>query len=292
MADYNFVQNPPEAYVCQICSMVLWEPHVTECCGQHYCKACLENWFVKNGGRTCPHCRAVNFNHMLYKPFQRKIGELEIYCTHRPSGCQVIMPLSDLKKHLDGNCQYVVLPCPNSCGISVSRMNLITHLHNQCQFRLAPCAYCKIAVPFAQHVAHAISCNQRPVHCIRNCGVINLRYCDLQGHEDVCPNVPLRCQFYEAGCNNDILRKNYDNHMATNTVAHLSMVYSSSEAKFNFLKTECDELRQENETLIQENEQLKTEVERVREDFESFKRNQEQRHPFRSFTRSHNNNYW
>ena len=281
MEDYNFVQDLPDAYLCQVCLKVLQEPHVTECCGQHYCKACLENWFSQNRGRkTCPQCRATNFNHMIYKPLQRQINELEVYCTNRSNGCQATMQLSNLDNHLN-ICQYCILACPNNCGTSVMRKDLDAHLNNWCQLRRVGCSYCELPVRVIQYWDHTRSCHQRPVQCPRQCGASTLRYCDLPSHEDCCPNMPVPCEFYEAGCKQELLRKDYADHMVANTTNHLATIYSSLKAKCDYLKTNCDNLKancdklqQENEALKQENRQLQSQTTRLKTDFETFKRSQ------------------
>ena len=38
---YNFDKSPPEDYFCVICAMLLSEPHLTDCRGQHFR---LEQW--------------------------------------------------------------------------------------------------------------------------------------------------------------------------------------------------------------------------------------------------------
>ena len=45
--DYNFVDDLPEEYTCQVCMKLLKEPQITDCCGQHFCRACLDRWFKK-----------------------------------------------------------------------------------------------------------------------------------------------------------------------------------------------------------------------------------------------------
>ena len=40
--DYEFTDVIPEDCLCIICMDVLQEPQLTDCCGQHFCKACLE----------------------------------------------------------------------------------------------------------------------------------------------------------------------------------------------------------------------------------------------------------
>ena len=85
--DYDFVDPIPDDYLCGICMDVLQEPQATECCGQHYCRECLEKSFrrrkdrrVNNATATkqCPHCRTDNFNHIKYLPLERKIKDLKV----------------------------------------------------------------------------------------------------------------------------------------------------------------------------------------------------------------------
>ena len=48
MADYlnqyewEFVDPPPKLTICPVCSEVLKKPMLTECCGSHFCKACIQ----------------------------------------------------------------------------------------------------------------------------------------------------------------------------------------------------------------------------------------------------------
>ncbi len=41
----NFVDSLPEKYNCGTCKS---QPHVTECCGQHFCKDCLKKSASQN----------------------------------------------------------------------------------------------------------------------------------------------------------------------------------------------------------------------------------------------------
>ena len=140
---YSFVSEPPEEYVCQVCTNVLQEPHLTECCGQHFCKGCLESWFKKSlGERVCPHCREVDFVHIVSKPLQRKINELKVFCSNHDKGCKVTLKLEELKSHLSlsnaSGCGYVSIACPNECDMSVFRGEMDLHL-KKCMKRTEVC---------------------------------------------------------------------------------------------------------------------------------------------------------
>ncbi len=42
-----FVKELADKYKCSICTNLLDTPVLTECCGQHFCKTCLEKWITK-----------------------------------------------------------------------------------------------------------------------------------------------------------------------------------------------------------------------------------------------------
>ena len=41
--DYSLVDTPPDELVCKICHHPSREPHLSVCCGQTFCKMCLED---------------------------------------------------------------------------------------------------------------------------------------------------------------------------------------------------------------------------------------------------------
>ncbi len=115
--DHEFVGEVPEQFICNICTKVLRDPHLTGCCGQHYCESCLTHWFKKHKAKTCPHCRENNLAHLQNKALKRQVNQLKVYCTLRKGGCEWEGELSDLQTHLDSDkgCGYVELECPNKC---------------------------------------------------------------------------------------------------------------------------------------------------------------------------------
>ena len=146
--DYDFVDTIPEEYRCSICKDVLQEPHATECCGQHFCKDCLEKSLQRQKGTIgrrattqCPHCRADNFNHIKYLPLERKIKDLKVYCPNRYKGCVDRVRLGDIENH-EQKCDYATLSCPNSCGEQLLRKELQLHLDEVCKRRKVRCQYC------------------------------------------------------------------------------------------------------------------------------------------------------
>ena len=125
-----------------ICTKVLNEPHVTDCCGQHFCQACLEQWFKKQAKKICPHCRSETFSHISYIPFKRKINTLEVYCPNQKGGCKVVMKFGELNSHTKGECGYAKVICTQECGKSLLRKDLMQHCNNECSKRKIKCKYC------------------------------------------------------------------------------------------------------------------------------------------------------
>ena len=239
----KFVAPLSPDHTCQICMKVLRGPQATECCGQHYCKSCLETWFVQSQqGNICPHCRQVNFRYILYKPLQRKIDELMVYCPNhgKGQGCPNTMKLKDLVSHMSttnpSGCDYITIMCLNKCGSTYYRKNEANHLNNKCSKRKVACQYCNIEVTYDSLHNHHSLCDNYPLSCPRKCQEKSFRRAELKKHEDECPNMPVKCPFYEAGCEYKLTRKDLKSHVENNVVAHTTK-------SMTFFKNEIDELK-------------------------------------------------
>ena len=267
MAEYSFVSELPQKYVCQVCMTVLQEPHLTECCGQHFCKGCLESWFKRKGRKSCPHCRKVNFAHIVSKPLQRKINELKVFCSNRDKGCKAILNLEELKSHLlvsnDFGCDYVSIPCSNECGQLAFRGEMDSH-QKKCTKRLEVCTHCKDLMTHDSLDDHYLICEEIVIFCHRKCGQ-KLRRCNLKVHEDTCPYVPVKCPFYDAGCKENLTRKELTDHVANNSNSHLMKVMAS----YSMLKADHDSLQATVKTVKKEfadfKSQAAVEVTRMKE---------------------------
>ena len=120
MAEYKFVKELPDDFQCVICAKVLNEPHLTDCCGQHFCQACLEQWFKKQEKKICPHCCSENFTHMRYLPLKRKIDDLDVYCPNQEEGCKMITKFGKLSSHKN-ECSFARVICTQGCGKLIIR---------------------------------------------------------------------------------------------------------------------------------------------------------------------------
>ena len=197
----------PQRFLCIICTKVLRDARLTECCGHHFCDSCLTNWRRTQyyGGKTCPHCRVGNFKHMLNREKIRDINELRIRCTYHKAGCEWEGELGALKQHLqsESGCGYVVVACPNdtkkvvgyNCG-KMKRKDLKAHMHNKCYFRLYDCEHCGHRdTCIVITTRHYQTCAEYPLHCPNTCGKVDVKRKDVASHRLVCPLQNLRCSF-------------------------------------------------------------------------------------------------
>ncbi len=250
-SSYTFVEPLPDKYLCGICKSVLNEPHVTECCGQHFCKNCLEKTKSENAygsfnrrmAKTCPHCRQDNFNHIRYLPFKREIDSLKVYCPRKSRGCDIQPDYADKNTH-EETCEYVHVYCTNGCGEMLLRKDLESHTENYCDLRECTCELCgKVGeyreIESSEH--HSI-CPDVIIKCTNSCGE-QFKRKDSESHNSICPEAMVACNFAEAGCQATPKRKDLDIHMDTNMKQHLSQLMKAHGA----LKQEFKEFKEKHE---------------------------------------------
>ena len=218
--DFNFTKPVPHKFYCSICTKVLRDPHLTECCGRHFCRSCLKYWFKKEGKTTCPHCRHEKFIHILNKERKCEVDKLEIRCTKQRVGCQWAGELSSLQAHLesDKGCGYLEVQCSNKCGTKMMRKDLAAHLGWQCPLRKIKCKYCHYEDTYQTIISqHYEKCPCYPLPCPNKCGTIGIRRADMANHCSRCELEPVECPFHEAGCTVRVVRREFDVHVRKST---------------------------------------------------------------------------
>ena len=273
--DHEFVGKIPDRCNCQICTKVLRDPHLTVCCGQHFCESCLNKWFTRQHKESCPHCRAEGegFNHVINKGLRSEINQLKVKCSNRGKGCEWTGELQALKTHLESEkgCEFVVVKCPNKCHIhitapwhkvgggqgrlaytTVMRKELDRHLSYECYLRPYKCGYCgekgtyreitgKPAIGQRCYGAHYDKCPAYPLACPNECGANGIKRRDMESHRSQCPQEPVECPFTEAGCTDYTLRRHQlDNHLASNLQKHLLLMMGAyKQVKDKLMETEA-----------------------------------------------------
>ncbi len=238
----EFVDKVPEDHQCTICTSILTDPIQNECCGQLFCDGCLKEWLQKQ--KTCPHCREANFNFIKDKRTKRAIDSLKIYCPNRSKGCDKITTLGECNQHLE-KCLFVEVSCTKKCGERILRKELQDHEDNKCPNRRVQCQYCTLEGMHKKITAkrHLDKCVGFPVSCPKNCEHEKIQRKNLADHQKVCSLEPVKCPFFEAGCQEMIPRKDLAAHKASNTEHHLELVMTETVT----LKQKADKFEQEAE---------------------------------------------
>ena len=221
--DYHFVGEAVNEFMCSICHKVLREPHLTECCGKHFCSSCLEHWSRRNV--TCPQCRKHSYRHILDKNVERKVNSLHVLCIHSEDGCRWRGELRNLKEHLhlERGCGYVKVACSNKCGISERRKDVQQHMEKECPFRTYQCEHCGTRGKYKDVTTqHYAKCSKYPLRCPKGCPAV-VKRADLESHKNDCPLEIVTCPYSSyVGCNTAILRKDLDDHLTKCSKQHIS----------------------------------------------------------------------
>ena len=96
--EYLFVVQPSKDFFCPVTCGLLLQPHLTECCGNHFSQEAVAR--IQREGKSCPMCNSAPFNTMLNKQFLRQVNELRVFCHHEDRGCEWQGELSALEGHI------------------------------------------------------------------------------------------------------------------------------------------------------------------------------------------------
>lgn len=243
-ASIEYTSTPPEDLTCSICLCVFREPHLTSCCGNHFCDVCIKR--IKSNKQPCPLCKQRAFTTMLDKSICRKVNQLKVKCSNSVRGCEWTGELASLDRHLRNDCQFSLVCCDLKCGAQVLRQRLITHKSERCPMRPFSCEHCGLKRNFKTiNGVHMEVCPKLPVPCPNKCTSSNFSRDSLQIHLKGCPSAKQSCFFEFAGCKRKITRKEESQHAADNTSNHLQLVLDA----YLTLKKEVSKKEMENEQL-------------------------------------------
>ena len=144
--EYDFVQTPSEDYFCPVTYEILKDPQQTNsCCGNHISRAAAD--LLKREGKPCPMCKIAPLQTTDDLFFKRQVLALKVRCSNKALGCDWVGELGKVEQHLkagslEGECQYVVVVCPNECGeAAIERGFLQRHLHQHCPLQEVECKF-------------------------------------------------------------------------------------------------------------------------------------------------------
>ena len=238
----EFVDSAPEDFHCEICAHVAREPHLSVCCGKHYCQGCIAQ--TLRDGCPCPSCGEDPCSAVLDRNYKRKIMVLQVHCTMKQDhGCEWVGKLEDLETHLEDDCQYVNVQCPQKCGEMVLKKQLQEHKIKLCQNRKYTCMYCGLLATFSViQGKHEADCSCYPVLCPNGCSSNKMKRLDLEGHLKQCSLQPLLCDFSSVGCEGRFSRQDLEKHMELSVQSHLLLLLTSTQKELKERDKKIEEL--------------------------------------------------
>jgi len=224
--DLPFFERPSEDLTCPICLNVYQDPVLTSCCGNHFCQSCMKE--IELEERPCPLCNVEKFTTMLDKHFDRKVNELQVWCTNKEVGCTWHGTVYQLRRHLDpstGSCKFSQIPCPNFCGAYIKMSEIESH-KKICPQRPYTCKFCGYKGTYeGMRSNHWSVCMKYPVPCPNNCGQLDIPRELLSKHlEKDCSQKTVKCEFAYAGCTGHSKGVSMSQHLTDNLQEHLHLV--------------------------------------------------------------------
>ena len=249
--DANFVLPLSEEQTCPICQLALREPQLTDC-GHHYCEVCLRP-LLGSKGLTCPICRTQLSGSKIYpnNALKRQILSLDIYCDQHEKGCEWKGELRDQETH-KMKCQYVEVLCPNGCKETILLIDVREH-EEVCPRRIVSCCCCNLKMEYREFDTHLTQCEKYVVPCPYNCGceIMREKLDQHLGQQGSCPNVPVECEFKDAGCQFKANRIATEEHVSTGVVSHLGLVMSQlKEVKCQLKEVQVQLTREANQRML------------------------------------------
>ncbi len=263
-----FVSSVPEELKCGLCMKVAREPSLTSCCGEHFCKLCIEQAIQDK--KPCPSCGEAEFSVLgTDKRDHKKILALEVRCAMKDRGCDWTDTLEQLDAHLNvnsDNCQYIDVKCPNKCEQPVQKRHLPTHLAKQCTKRDFFCQYCNFKATYEVVCNdHWPQCPFYPIPCPNGCEIMALERGDLDAHLMLCCLEEVECEFSPSGCKVKLVREEMERHLADNLQRHVLMMNKAGqekerkieqlEARLEEKDRQVQELREEKDIQVRELEE-------------------------------------
>ena len=226
--DFDFVDPPPNEFICSACNSVLKKPILTGCCKMHFCTWCFTNphdEYDKN--RYCPECEKICSISIIDESKWKRILELDVKCPFSHRGCLWTGELCARANHIQsetGDCKYINIECKYGCEEELEKYDYEEHLKYFCPRRPVTCEHCGMN---GQQVVvsgeHKRDCPDIPTPCPNTCGIDPIKQKDLQKHLLECPEERVECSFNYTGCNFQDKRKNLVQHIQENSLRHLQL---------------------------------------------------------------------
>ena len=220
--DYTFVDpGPSDDQICPICHLVARKACQANCCGKIFCKGCLEILRHHSNEFNCPLCRkSLGKRYFKDKRMEREILHLQIYCTNKNKGCSWQGNLKDIDTHIQA-CRNEEVTC-DKCNDVMQRHQLKIHNSDECLQRDYKCPHCEAdGIYIVMTTSHLEECPDLVLTCPNEGCEDEIKCREMSSHHQICPKRVIKCPYHDIGCETEMKREMIDEHMETNTEAHL-----------------------------------------------------------------------
>ncbi|XP_028392565.1 actin-binding protein IPP-like [Dendronephthya gigantea] len=152
----RFRSTIDEGFICCICLGVLKNPMQCENNEHYFCSCCIKKHLEKTS-QSCPVCQDKLTVETLRKApriVADCVSRYKINCDHKERGCDAVLELGALKKHVE-NCEFAPVSCSNKgCNDVVNKRDVKRHELELCRFKAATCVVCGKKMPRHEYDAH------------------------------------------------------------------------------------------------------------------------------------------
>jgi len=205
---------------------------------------------------SCPACGTSGLETFSNKLSDREIKRLKVYCVNKARGCEWSDEINEAKKH-DENCLYGNVYCPNNCGMTLQRQFYDLHAEFECPNCESYCQLCFIIGKknFIEG-EHMEQCPKVTIPCPNHCEDTNILREDLVAHRNTCPLEKLKCEYFNLGCQVEVVRMDMEVHNTTMMSTHLSLTKKSLNKTANQLVNVKTALIDAKAQLVEKDKQL------------------------------------
>lgn len=189
-------------------------------------------------------------------------------CIYRKRECKRNPKCSFQEKDTETHhliCPYEPVTCENinlddkPCGYLCIRKKVAEHNKN-CWYRKVECKYCQEIFHSKVLGEHKLVCAKRPIECklcnqeisldfkdshlenfcpetnteCSECGLMDILRKDFYKHNLECPEVDVKCKYYEYGCSGQFKRKKMEKHETKDVNLHLELMKTANQMKSQF----------------------------------------------------------
>ena len=196
--------------ICPSCNMIFWNPQVctTPKCGLTLCLPCIKQ--VREKVEVCSKCQLPS----KYEPnyfLLSQLNPLKFLCRNAPK-CNDIIQYEEVEYNI---CPLDVIKCPTKdCNWKGARIEVEDHIPT-CPGVLITCTNerCELEISRREIPEHKEQCLFEVRKCSYDCGFRASRREMLAHERDVCVLTQIECKYKGRGCNVQIIRSEYENHI-------------------------------------------------------------------------------